>query len=182
MTNSDRQRLKVLAILLVILCSSLWVMQKIAQPPMDMESSSLLNISEPLESVAASTNFQITDRWRVSEQEEIGDLQARNPFDYGFDEALPVSSTTVLEQVSEPPNLDSSLEPPPIPFEYNGYAIIDGAEAYMIALLFDGDESFPVYATDILIGRYQVNLITETFVEIEDLEFGHRRNLPLSIQ
>jgi hypothetical protein len=50
----------------------------------------------------------------------------------------------------------------------------------MTAVLAQGnDQHYTVTVGEVLMGRYRVSRISETFVEIEDLEYNRRQTLPV---
>ena len=115
----------------------------------------------------------------------------RNPFQYGPEPVQQTSQPDVpLPVTPEPVDIPepavvaaAPVAPPPpaIPFQYNGYAVVD-LSGELAALLFDSDRSFVVAARDVVMGRYRINEVTEAFIEVEDLEFGNRQRLPLITQ
>ena len=115
----------------------------------------------------------------------------RNPFQFGSEPLPEVSQSDAAAQstaetgiISESPPVvapPSTLPPPPIPFRYNGYAVVD-LSGEITALLSDSGRSFVVSVQDVVMGRYRINAVTEEFVEIEDLEFGSRQRLLLITQ
>ena len=70
--------------------------------------------------------------------------------------------------------------PPPIPLKYQGYA---QAQTGLTAFLSDDTSGTPRHfnatAGEVLMGRYRVVRVTESSVEIEDLEYNRRQVLPL---
>ena len=128
----------------------------------------------------------------IAPEEGEGDPVRRNPFEYGLEPSPPPMETPLP---GEPGGVSSGTmpapapstpprppPPPPIPFKYNGYAVIDAEQGRIRAFLFEEDKLFVVSEAEILMGRYRVNRVTETFVEVEDLEFGRRQRLPLIVQ
>ncbi len=192
MMGKDRQRLKILAILLAVLASTLWIGEQINPTPGASTAQTPGSAPTPPVPTTGLSEIEVTGGWMIGLGEGAGDPVRRNPFEYG-PEALPPASETPLPgepggdfpaavpspapQAEPPPP-----PPPPIPFKYNGYAVIDAERGRIRAFLFEEDKLFSVSENEVLMGRYRVNQVTETFVEVEDLEFGRRQRLPLIVQ
>ena len=191
MDPNDRQRFKILFILLVVLAATVWVGSQIypGRSPAPASVIDAATVSEPGRVDALATEGMAADR--LNEVSVLDDGPGRNPFQYGSEPAPQASPSDVaLASTSEPGDSTqapavvappSTLPPPPIPFRYNGYAFVD-LNREITALLFDSERSFVVSAQDVVMGRYRINTVTEEFVEVEDLEFGRRQRLPLITQ
>ena len=191
MTDKNRQRLKILVLLLGALASTLWIGQQINQTP--AASAAQTSGQTPTLPVRPTALSEIeTGGWMIAPEEGEGDPVRRNPFEYGLEPSPPPMETPLP---GEPGGVSSGTmpapapstpprppPPPPIPFKYNGYAVIDAEQGRIRAFLFEEDKLFVVSEAEILMGRYRVNRVTETFVEVEDLEFGRRQRLPLIVQ
>ena len=68
--------------------------------------------------------------------------------------------------------------PPPIPLKYQGFARSDPGGPFT-AFLVDDVNHFNVKTGDVLMGRYRIATITDTAVEVEDLQLNRRQTLPL---
>jgi len=195
MTANDRQRLKRLSILLVVLATTLWVGGQIRQTP------EVLSVAGAEAGEAQALREDILSRSQLSmnrlngSPDTTGEAGRRNLFEYGTEPPPPVpdsvpddpgqvSAVGAGAQVSPPPQPPPPPPPPPppIPFKYSGYAIVGLDSGRMQAFLFDNDKSFAVSEDEVLMGRYRVNEVTEAFVEVEDLEFGRRQRLPLIVE
>ena len=192
MTANDRQRLKIFAVLLAVLATMLWIGGQMRQSPTAL----------PIETANAgeTSAFQpdVLSRVQLSSSKWEGlpdsdrEPGRRNLFEYGSEPAPPPLDPPTTEPVPDPtailaaPDVTSAPPPPPppppIPFKYSGYAIVDLDSGQIRAFLFDNDMSFGVTEDEVLMGRYRVNQITLTFVEVEDLEFGRRQRLPLIVE
>ena len=191
MDPSNRQRLKILFILLAVLVATVWVGRTIYDVPEATPESSAGDLSVPEPGRAESLATEGIDFDRLSVRSVPDDGPGRNPFQFGPESSPPSSQSDVPlplvpepGAVSRPPAVveaPSAPPPPPIPFQYNGYAVVD-LSGETTALLFDSERSFVVSAQDVVVGRYRIIEITEAFVEIEDLEFGPRQRLPLITQ
>jgi len=69
--------------------------------------------------------------------------------------------------------------PPPIPLKYIGVAYVEPNSKALIATLMDGQNHFNAVEGDIYQGRYRIARITETSVDIEDLQLNRRQTFPL---
>ncbi len=191
MDPNDRQRFKILFILLAVLVATVWVGRQIYQVPQALPVnggeaglSAVAGVRDSLSGVNMDTD--LSTRMSLLDN-EIG----RNPFQYGPEPVPPPAAVDEPQELTprsadtpQPPGgvtAPAPPPPPPIPFRYNGYAVIDPSDGIR-ALLFDDDRSFAVSEDDVVMGRYRVNVVTEAFVEIEDLEFGRRQRLPLITQ
>jgi hypothetical protein len=70
--------------------------------------------------------------------------------------------------------------PPPIPLKYVGFATVEPNSKALIATLMD-DQHHPFSAVegDVFMGRYRIARITETQVEVEDLQITRRQTLTI---
>ena len=191
MESNDRQRFKILFILLAVLAATVWVGSEI-YPRRSPGPSSVIDaatVSEPGRVDALATEDM--EGYRLSDVSVLDDGPRRNPFQYGSEPAPQASPSDVPLELTLAPGDSpqapaavappSDAPPPPIPFRYNGYAFVD-LNGEITALLFDSERSFIVSVQDVIMGRYRINAVTEEFVEVEDLEFGRRQRLPLITQ
>ncbi len=190
MTGKNRQRLKILVLLLILLASTIWIGEQINQTPEASPAQSGQTPTVPVGPTGLS-DIEIAGSWMIAHGEGEGNPVRRNPFEYGL-EPLPLPPESPLP--GEPggaspaampvpaPSAPPPPPPPPIPFKYNGYAFIGAERGQIRAFLFEEDKLFLVSEAEVLMGRYRVNRVTETFVEVEDLEFGRRQRLPLIVQ
>ncbi len=191
MMGKDRQRLKILAILLAALASTLWIGEQINPTPGAATAQTPGSVPTPPVPTTGLAEIEVGGSWMIAPGEGAGDPVRRNPFEYG-PEPPPVPETPLPGEPAgaspeaalspAPPAEPPPPPPPPIPFKYNGYAVIDGEQGKIRAFLFEEDKLFSVSENEVLMGRYRVNQVTETFVEVEDLEFGRRQRLPLIVQ
>jgi hypothetical protein len=183
----DRQRLKILAILLAVLAATLWVGQRIYDLPAaaaDQNAPQGEAQSLDLDLEAVLSGARASGRVPPAQSDSSGAAR-RNPFEYG---PQPAPERTAPAPAATAPTLPPPPvvppppppPPPPIPFSYVGMSRIGGGQ--LQAWLFDDRQRFGVTEQEVLMGRYRINTITETFVEVEDLEFGRRQRLPLQEQ
>ena len=119
------------------------------------------------------------------------DLGRKNLFAFGAKQPPPEAVKPVPVQPPAPPNV-VAMPPtrpvgpppappaPPIPLKYIGYAYLEPNSKALIATLLD-DRQHHVNAVegDVYMGRYRVIRVTDSLVEVEDLEFSRRQSLPL---
>jgi hypothetical protein len=183
MDPKDRQRLKVLIILLAVLAATFWLGSR-DREVREPEAAGSGGLISPV-----ATDARLEDAVLEGGSEDgtpILEGQARrNPFQYG-PEASPIESE-IVERGGETQELTESpvgpvpalpQPPPPIPFSYSGFAVV-GTSGDMRALLAHDTGDFAVSQNEVLMGRYRINVVSRAFVEIEDLEFGRRQRLPL---
>ncbi len=69
--------------------------------------------------------------------------------------------------------------PPPIPLKFEGFAVVNSGSGELRAFLSDQSRRYTVVVGEFLMGRYRITRISETSVEVEDLEYNRRQTLPL---
>ena len=69
--------------------------------------------------------------------------------------------------------------PPPIPLRYQGYARSEYGAGELTAFLVDDARHYNVRAGEVLMGRYRITAITDTSVQIEDMQFKRTQTLVL---
>lgn len=94
-----------------------------------------------------------------------GDPAQPNPFAPG----------DVKPQPTTPP---PPAPPPPITLKYQGFGST-GTGSRLTAFLSDDQRHFNVTEGEVLMGRYRIVRVTESAVEVEDLQFNRRQALPL---
>ena len=79
------------------------------------------------------------------------------------------------------PTVVAPPPPPPIPLKYVGYAFVEPNSKVLIATLLDDTQQrhFNAVQGDIFMGRYRVLRITDTVVDVEDIDTSRRQTLPL---
>ena len=125
---------------------------------------------------------------RKNEDETVGD---KNLFQYGQRQA-PLAAPPAGPQSPQPqpqsntpvaPAVRPQQPPPPIPLKYVGFAFVEpNSKALIATLLDDSQRHFNAVEGDVYLGRYRVARITETTLEVEDLEFNRRQTLALVTQ
>jgi hypothetical protein len=186
MSPTNRQRVKLWAILLVVLAATYWVGQRIYDVPTPVDAAdagSMLSVGE-----ADLSEFEVAGDFRDWSTGEAGpDGPRRNPFEYGPEprpetpvlQALPPARSAPLP--AQPTSPPPPPPPPPIPFRYSGYSSV-GPGGQLQAWLFEEGEAYGVVEQEVLMGRYRIITITAEYVEVEDLEYSRRQQLPLLIE
>ena len=187
MNATDRQRLKILGILVVLLGLTYWVGRQIydvpaATGPIAGPGSIVSSSETALADLGLSVGWNDTgaDAWP-------SELSRRNPFEYGPEPAPEVPVQAVVPPSAPPPQpFQPALPPPepppaPMPFLYSGYSRV-GDSGQLQAWLFDEGDSYGVIEQEVLMGRYRIDVITVEYVDIEDLEAGRRERLPLFVE
>ena len=96
------------------------------------------------------------------------------PDPFGGGAPAPSPIVTPARPVGPPP----TPPPPPITLRYQGFAR-DDRGGVITAFLVDETNHFNVRTGDVLMGRFRIVGVTDTSVEVEDLQFNRRQNLPL---
>ena len=189
MDPNDRQRLKALLILLIVLVAAVWVGRRIYRTPATPPAGNA-NLASGLESDGALTVIPLEAEAfaRLTTRDE---MTRRNPFQYVQESPVPPALTELTpdRSGSTDPTVGrvedaAPLPPPPaaaIPFTYAGYATV-GPSGEAMGLLFDDGQSFTVSVDEVLMGRYRIRSLTEAFVEIEDLDNGRLQRLPRGLE
>ena len=115
----------------------------------------------------------------------------KNIFQYGSTPVSKPTGTIVPNLVSSESNTrtataerPSPVEPPPSKtFKYEGFSIRGTtSNGRVLASLSDGGVTYSVTLNECLMAQYCVRQITESMVEIEDLQNKQRRTLPKNLQ
>ena len=185
MTKTDQRNLKLLILLVVALGLLLFWGFRTNRSP-----NAAIAEGERQKAAAAATPSQADARIRLDllQQKAAGrELGRKNLFQYGSAPSPAVTApppapapvrppitSTPQPVVSQPP------PPPPIPLKFVGFAFIEPNSKQLIATVLDDNRRpFNFVEGDIYQGRYRVARITETAVEIEDLELPRRQTLIL---
>ncbi len=188
MNATDRQRLKILGILVVLLGITFWVGRQIYDVP------ALTNPVAGPGSIVSSSETALADldlsvEWTGTAADAWPSAsQRRNPFEYGPEPApeVPVQPALPPVTAAPPQPFQPALPPPepspsPIPLRYSGYSTV-GDSGQLQAWLFDEGDSYGVIEQEVLMGRYRIDVITVEYVDIEVLEDGRRERLPLFVE
>jgi hypothetical protein len=87
---------------------------------------------------------------------------------------------TFVNPNPQPPPRPAPAPPPQVPLKYVGYAYVEPNSHALIATLIDDQQrNFIAVEGDVYLGRYRVLRITDSAVDVEDLQFNRRQILPL---
>ena len=190
MSKQDRQRLSILVILLVVLGLTLVLGYQMNRPAVTaaVQAPEAKTSANPPAPTDARIRLDLVEKPEAS-TEEVG---RKNVFQYGQTPAAPPSgargsSTTVPPStpILPPPPQNRPPAPPvpgppPIPLKYQGYAVEKTPGGQMtVFLVDDASHHYNVRTGEILMGRYRVAQVSNTSVEIEDLDNSRRQTLPL---
>ena len=194
MTKQDQQKVRILVILLVILGVTVFFgyrMNRTPNPAVVQAEAQKPVTPQPVESDARI-------RLDLLNKENTGDdLGKKNLFQYGPPPAPPAPPKPPVVQNPNPgfsaanPNLLSSAPsvspvpppPPPIPLKYIGFAYVEPNSKQLIATFLDDTKNhFNAVDGDIFMGRYRVVHVTDSAVDVEDLQFKRHQSLPLTKQ
>lgn len=186
MNATERQRAKILGLLLVVLALSVWLGRRIYDLPASGSDSPAVSVA-PEDVAVRLPQFEISGEWNAPET-ALWEGPRRNPFEYGPEpqaEAPPPSpppiapETGARAEATPPP--PPPPPPPPIPFRYSGYSRV-GPDGRLRAWLFENGNAFGVVEQEVLMGRYRIDTVTPDYVEVEDLEYERRQRLPLIVE
>jgi hypothetical protein len=186
MTKSDQNKLRFLIILVVILAATVYVGFRVSRTP-DLTVVQAKD-QKPAPAAAAPNDariqLELLDKAQANE-----DLGKSNLFAYR--NSRPPEPTRVApppppsvvnnNPAATRPTVVMPPPPPPIPLKYVGYAYFEPNSKALIATLLDDNQQRPFNAVqgDVWMGRYRVLRITDTAVDIEDIETSRRQTLPL---
>ena len=190
MNKQVRQRLNILIILLVVLGLTLVLGYRMNRPV----STSAVQTpeSKPVTSAPVPTDARIRLDL-VDKPDGAQDIGRNNVFQYrqgrpSPDITKPGSTPitpappiiTASPPPARPPGPAAPPPPPPIPLKYQGFAVVNSNTGTFTAFLTDdSSRHYNVLVGEVLLGRYRVTRISDTAVEVEDLEYNRRQTLPL---
>jgi hypothetical protein len=190
--SKDRQKLSILVVLLGVLGLTLVLAYRMNRPA----STAAVQSPETKITVNPPTDSEARIRLDLVENPEPPDAGRTNVFRYREGHAAaetsipgarggnPQPSLPPPSVVTPPPSQVVSRPPvpgpPPIPLKYQGFAVVNSPTPRFTAFLQDDSQRhFNVSVGEVLLGRYRIAAITDTFVDIEDLQFNRRQVLPL---
>jgi hypothetical protein len=193
MTKQDRQKLSIFIVLLAVLGLTLalgYRMYPTASAGDVPLPESKKSAALPATSDGARIRLDLVEKPEGSQ--EAG---RKNPFQYGQAPAPPPPPGTTARTVDSalPPGVQAAPvasapiipppppPPPPIPLRFEGFAVINSAAAggQLRAFLSDQARHYNVEVGEVLMGRYRITRISDSSVEVEDLEYKRRQVLPL---
>ena len=185
----EKKQLTVLIVLLATLGATLVLAPRMNRPsPVSAGPSSETKARIPqAAAIDARIRLDLIDKGNA-----IADAGRENLFQYRVAPATPVPARTpvVLQdpfasttprpnsQPTVPAGPPPSPPAPPITLRYQGFAR-DNAQGTITAFLVDDANHFNVKTGDVLMGRFRVLEVTAVAVQLEDLQYNRRQNLPL---
>jgi hypothetical protein len=189
MTSREKKQATFLVVLLGILGLTLYLAPAINRAP-------AVSGAQTTEAVPESTPSAVNDaRIRVDLiDRHAGGLHAgdENLFQYRVPQG---GSTSVIRPgmpsgnnapppppptFTPPPSVPQGPPPPPpVPFSYRGFARSESGSGELTAFLSDDRGRYNVKIGEVLMGRFRISAITDSSVEVEDLQFNRRQTLPL---
>jgi len=201
MTNPEQKKLRILVGLLIVLGITLFIgyrMNRTSNPAI-VQAEDQKPVAAPPVQTDARIRLDLLNKEKSDE-----DLGKKNLFEYGSPAQLPPSAVSTGGNPAKPAmppnamgnanvNPNTGLTPvpitrtpppaPPIPLKYIGFAYVEPNSKRLIATLIDDTQHhFNAVEGDVFMGRYRVLHVTDTSVEVEDLQFNRRQTLPLAKQ
>jgi len=202
MSVRDSKQLKILVVLLGILGLILFLGPRLNRPP--TASVEVTTKQGGQEAAPAAVNDARIRLDLIDKNGGNGEAGRENLFQYRTTPAAPSSRPSVLRPgikdpfaaspaptvpATPPVEIRSTAPPapPPIPLKYQGFARSDAGGGAITAFLVDSpnpasNEFSPHYNVrtgDVLLGRYRIAAVTDTSVEVDDLQYNRRQTLPL---
>jgi len=190
MSKKDRQKVSILVVLLGVLGLTLVLAYRMNKPA----STAAVQSPETNPAPSAQTATDAKIRLDELENQEAADAGRTNVFQYRETRGAPGSSVPGSSGIAPPPPPAPVVPtpapgpirptvtpgPPPIPLKYQGFAVVSSPTPKLTAFLQDDSQRhFNVTVGEVLLGRYRIATITDTSIEIEDLQFNRRQVLPL---
>jgi hypothetical protein len=143
----------------------------------------------PAKSVSAAASDARIRLDLIQSAEESGAVGRKNLFQYRMAAPAPLPNPvatpppTFTPPPAAPATSRGPVGPPPPPaitLRYTGFATTPGpsGKIYM-AELFDSDRRYVASVGQYVLGKYRIVRITDTLVDIEDIEYSRQQSLPL---
>ena len=193
MTRQDRQRLSILIVLVVVFAFTAVLAYRMNRPVSTaaVQTPAPKTSAKPLTATDARIRLDLVDKTGGSRN-----IGRNNVFQYRQPSAPsggassksggppqppgPPAPPTVTPPVVSRPQPPAPPSLPPIPFKYQGFAVISSANNTLTAFLADdSSRHYNVTVGEILMGRYRIVQISDKSVEVEDVENNRRQTLPL---
>jgi hypothetical protein len=188
MNKRDRQRLGILIVLLVVLGATVVLGYRVNRPQITaIAQTPETRPPSPNQTTPSDARIRLDLIEKLEASQEIG---RNNVFQYREGRPSTQASRPGLTPPAAPPPPGPAvvLPPPPsrpagpppptpIPLKYQGFAIVNSARTAFLAD--DFARHYNVIVGEVLMGKYRVSQITDTIVEIEDLEANRKQTLPL---
>src|SRR5262245_2513443 len=193
MTKKDRTNLSILIVLLVVLGLTITLVYRMNQPP----TTAAVQTPPPKTAPPNPTSPDAKIRLDLVEKPDSAsdEVGRKNVFQYQqtrpalpsqksgpagpIVSSPPVNVTPPVQTVVRPPAPTGPPPPPPILYKYQGFLAVSSPGGSMTAILADDSRHYLVTVGEVLMGRYRISKITNTAVEVEDLEYNRRQTLPL---
>ena len=186
MTKSDQNKLRFLIILVVILAATIYVGFRVSKTPDLTVVQAKDQKPAPVTATPNDARIQLDLLEKARANDDLG---KSNLFAYRNSRPPEPARTTppppapVINNNPAPtrPTPVMPPPPPPIPLKYVGYAFVEPNSKVLIATLLDDSQQrhFNAVQGDIWMGRYRVLRITDTLVDVEDIETSRRQSLAL---
>jgi hypothetical protein len=192
MSKQERQKLSILAVLLVVLGLTVVLGYRMNQP----DTTNAVQAPAPVK-VSEKPSAQVDAKLRLDlVEKESGEENAgrRDVFQY-HQTPLPAPPASQRGQIpsqtiSRTPDIGLSTAqvrqgppvpppPPPIPLKYQGYAASTVPGGSFTAFLADDSRHYNVTVGEVLMGRYRILGISDKTVDVEDLEYQRRQSLSI---
>jgi hypothetical protein len=192
MSKQERQKLSILAVLLVVLGLTVVLGYRMNQP----DTTNAVQAPAPVK-VSEKPPAQVDAKLRLDlVEKESGEENAgrRDVFQYHQTPppAPPGSQRGQIpsQTISRTPDIGLSTAqvrqgppvpppPPPIPLKYQGYAASTVPGGSFTAFLADDSRHYNVTVGEVLMGRYRILGISDKTVDVEDLEYQRRQSLSI---
>ena len=188
MNKQDRQRLGILIVLLVVLGMTVTLGYRMNTPQITAAVQTPETRQPPPNQTTASDARIRLDL--IEKAEGSQNIGRNNVFQYRESRPAAQASRPGLTPPEAPPPPGPAVvlppppsrpagppPPPPIPLKYQGFAIVNSSRTGFLAD--DFARHYNVTVGEVLMGKYRVSQITDTTVEIEDLEANRKQTLPL---
>jgi hypothetical protein len=185
MNARDKRLLNILIVLIIILGLTVVLVYRVNRP---QSVVAVRPPQQPASSGSAAPTPAADARIRLDwmrQQLEDGEVGRHNVFQYRERRVEPpppppVTAIPAQEDIFERPTDPAPVAPPPPPpppamtFRYEGWVVLpNGALA---ASLTDNNKLFVVREGEVLMGRYQVLRVSQSIVELEDLQQNRRQS------
>ena len=187
MSKQDRQKLSILGVLVGVLALTVVLGYRMNQPPTTAAVQPSVQKTSTNPPAANDARIRLD---LVESGGNDGNIGKRNLFQYQQAPPPPVSVSrgaapaTVVNTPPAPtiPPQTRPLgppQPPPIGLKYQGFAATLAPNRGFTAFLSDDSRHYNVTVGEVLMGRFRIASITDTSVEVEDLQNNRRQILPL---
>jgi len=187
MSKQDRQKLSILVVLIGVLALTVVLGFRMNQPPITaaVQPSVQKTSANPPAANDARILLDLVEKSGGTD----GNIGKRNLFQYQQAPPPPVSASARGAAPPPTPPAPTTIplqtrpagppQPPPIGLKYQGFAATLAPNRGFTAFLSDDSRHYNVTVGEVLMGRFRIASITDTAVEVEDLQNNRRQILPL---